>query len=166
MCCLIVWVDRPKLLCLLLGLDMFFNILTLFPFVQDFKYQMINKFTFIDNSSLRQKQYKDLKGEIYLISASDAVWGKWRTVFEKFEAEDLIDPDTNKYYSENPRFKQLKPLVREFFRVLQGLTESEMGKATDHMLHSKPTAKRCWTHPKIAFTKPKTFVPSCYQFKD
>ena len=138
----------------------------MFPSVQDFKYQMINKFTSIDNSSLRQKQYKDLKGEIYLITASDHVWEKWETFFEAFEAGHLIDPDTNKPYNDHPRFKQMKPLVREFFRVLQGLTESEMVKAADYMLHRKPTARRCWTHPKIAMTKPKTFVPSCYQFKD
>ena len=73
--------------------------------VQDFKYQMINKFSSIDNSSHKQKKYSDLKGEIYLITAFDSVWRKWKTVFEKHETGDLIDPDTGIFFSQTSRFK-------------------------------------------------------------
>src|ERR1700738_5183935 len=69
-------------------------------------------------------------------------------------------------FNQTARFKQMKPLVREFFRALQGLSETEMGKAAFHILHVKPMAKRCWVHPKIVFTKPKIFVPSCYTMKE
>lgn len=127
---------------------------------------MINKFSSIDNSSHRQKKYKELRGEIYLITSSDSVWGKWRKVFEKHESGGLMDPDTLLLFNKNTRFKQMRPLVREFFRTLQGLTEAEMEKAADHILHVEPTAKRCWMHPKIVFNKPKTFTPSCYLMKE
>ena len=133
---------------------------------QDFKYQMINKFSSIDLTSHKQKKYNELRGEIYLITASDSVWMKWRSVFEKHETGELIDPDTGVFYNLVPRFRQLRPLVREFFRTLQGLTESETEKAAVHILHHAPTAKRCWVHPKIVFQKPKSFVPSCYTMKE
>ena len=129
-------------------------------------HQMINKFSSIDNASHKQKKYNELRGEIYLITASDSVWTKWKSVFDKHETGDLIDPDTGCLYSQTSRFTQMKPLVREFFRALQGLSETEMGKAASHILHVQPTAKRCWVHPKIVFTKPKIFVPSCYTMKE
>jgi hypothetical protein len=137
-----------------------------FDHMQDFKYQMINKFSSIDNASHKQKKYNELRGEIYLITASDSVWVKWKSVFEKHETGELIDPDTGIFFNQTTRFKQMKPLVREFFRTLQGLSETEMEKAAAHILHFTPTAKRCWVHPKIVFLKPKSFVPSCYTMKE
>ena len=127
---------------------------------------MINKFSSIDTASHKQKKYMELRGEIYLITSSDAVWKEWKMVFEKHERGDLIDPDTNMRFNQAPRFKEMRPLVREFFRNFQGLSETEMVKAASHIQHAAPTAKRCWLHPKIVFTKPKTFVPSCYVMKE
>ncbi len=134
--------------------------------MQDFKYQMVNKFSSIDNSSTRPKRYNDMKGEIYLITASEPVWDKWKTVFERHERGDIIDPDTGVFFSENEKFRAMRPLVREFFRHLQGLSETELLKAATHILHEAPTAKRPWAHPKIVFSKPKTFLASCYALKD
>jgi len=166
-CCdaFIVWVARPKLQMHFLSMlnqrsD------TCSWSLQLFRYQMINKFSSIDNSSHRQKKYSELRGEIYLITAPDQVWYKWKAVFEAHEGGDLIDPDTGELFSSSPRYKPLKPLMREFFRTLQGLTETEMEKAATHILHTMPTAKRYWVHPKIVFSKPKTFVPSCYMMKE
>ena len=141
-------------------------LIRVYSHLQDFKYQMINKFSSIDNSSHKQKKYNELRGEIYLITSCDSVWTKWKSVFERHETGDLIDPDTGVFFNRDSRFKQMKPLVREFFRSLQGLTETEMEKAATHILHSAPTAKRCWVHPKIVFLKPKSFVPSCYTMKE
>ena len=134
--------------------------------MQLFKYQMINKFSSIDNSSHKQKKYNELRGEIYLITSSDMVWQKWKAVFEKHETGDLIDPDTCMLFNSATRFKAMKPLMREFFRSLQGLSEAEMGKAATHILHNTSTPKRFWVYPKIVFTKPKSFVPSCYTMKE
>jgi hypothetical protein len=94
------------------------------------------------------------------------VWSKWKTVFEKHEKGDLMDPDTRELFSASLRYKPLKPLVREFFRSLQGLSESDIGKAASHIPHVEKTAKRTWVHPKIVFTQPKIFVPSCYLMKE
>jgi hypothetical protein len=96
----------------------------------------------------------------------DYVWGKWKRVFEKHETGDLIDPDTGKLYKEAPRFTYMKPLMREFFRAFQGMSETDIGKAAFHILHVEVTSKRCWVHLKIVFTKPKNFVPSCYTMKE
>ena len=101
-----------------------------------------------------------------MITTSDHVWLKWKSVFEKHETGDLIDPDTGLVFNSSSRFKQLKPLMREFFRTLQGLSETDIGKTATHILHVKPTAKRCWVHPKIVFFKPKSFVLSCYTMKE
>ena len=65
-----------------------------FVHMQDFKYQMINKFSSIDNASHKKKKYNELRGEIYLITASDYVWIKWKSVFEEHETGELIGPDT------------------------------------------------------------------------
>ena len=127
---------------------------------------MINKFSSIDNASHKQKKYNELRGETYLITSSDSVWTKWRSVFEKHEIGELIDPDTGVLFNLCSHFKQMKPLVRGFFRALQGLSETEMEKAASHILHSAPTAKKCWVHPKIVFSKPKSFVRSCYTMKE
>ena len=127
---------------------------------------MVNKFSSIDNASTRPKKYNDMKGEILLITSSEPVWEKWRTVFEKHERGEIIDPDTLEYFCANEKFKAMRPLVREFFRHLQGLSETEMLKAATHILHEAPTAKRPWGHPKIVFQKPKTFLASCYALKD
>ena len=35
-----------------------------------------------------------MKGEILLITSSEPVWAKWRTVFERHERGEIIDPDT------------------------------------------------------------------------
>ena len=133
--------------------------------MQLFKYQMINKFSSIKNSSHKQKKFKELRGEIYLITASDMVWQKWKTMFVKHKTGDFIDPDTCLLFNSASRFKAMKHLMREFFRSLQGLSEVEMGKAATHILHNNPTPKRYWVYPKIIFTKVKSFVLSCYTMK-
>jgi len=125
---------------------------------------MINKFSSIDNASHKQKKYNEIRGEMYLITASDSVWAKWKSIFKKHETRDLIVPESGSLYNQTPHFKQMKPLVREF-RALQELSDKDIENAASHILHVEPTAKRCWVHPKIAFIKPIIFVPSCYIMK-
>ena len=54
---------------------------------------MINTFSSIDNVSHKQKKYNELRGEIYLITASDCIWMKWKSVFEKHKTGELVDLD-------------------------------------------------------------------------
>ena len=51
--------------------------------MQDYKYEMINKFNSIDNASKEAKSYNDMRGEIYLITSEDSIWAKWETIFER-----------------------------------------------------------------------------------
>ena len=81
---------------------------------------MIYKFSSIDNLSLKQKKYKELRGEIYLITSANTVWQNWKTVFERHETGELLDPNTGVLFNMAPKFKSMKPLLREFFRSLQG----------------------------------------------
>lgn len=60
----------------------------------------------------------------------------------------------------------MKPLVREFFRTLQDLTKTEMGKVASYILHATLTPKRSWVHPKIVFCKRRLFLPSCYTMNE
>ena len=119
---------------------------------------MIKTFSLIHNASLTQNKFNELSGEIYLIISFDTVWLMWKTLFEKYEAGELIDPDTCMLFRWTSHFKQLKPFIQKFFRTLQCLTKTEMGNAADHIMHVKPTPKRYWVYPKIVFTKPKSFV--------
>ena len=119
---------------------------------------MMNKFSSIDNAYLRQLKYNELRREIYLIMSSEDVWRKWRSVFKKDKNWDLINPDTSQKFNADKKFKCMNPLVKEFLKNLQGLTEKEMEKAASHILHLEPTTKRCWFHPKIIFTKPEDIL--------
>lgn len=86
--------------------------------MQVFKYQMINKFNSIDNAYHRQKELVDLAREIYLITSSDTALDQWKEVFEKHEAGGLVNPGTGLVFNVISMFKQMEPLVREFFRTL------------------------------------------------
>ena len=128
---------------------------------------MINQFSLNDNASHKQKKYKDLIVEDLFKDSVPLRVGKIEECFQKTQnGGTSIDPDSNILYNQTARYKQKKPLVREFFRALQGLSETEMGKAASHILHVQSTVKRCWVYPKIVFTKPKSFVPSCYTMKE
>ena len=50
-------------------------------------------------------------------------------MFEKHKTKDVIDLDTNLLFNFNSKFKWMKPLVKEFFRIVQGLTKTKLGKA-------------------------------------
>ena len=62
-------------------------------------------------------------------------------MFEKHEVGDLINPDIVLFFTATTCFKQMKPLVKEFFRILQGLSKMEMEKGASHNLHVEPSAK-------------------------
>lgn len=74
-----------------------------------------------------EKTYDNVSGEIYSITASNIVWLKWKIVFQKHKMGDLIDLNIGMLFNLGSHFKQMKRLVREFFRIFQGLTEAEMG---------------------------------------
>ena len=96
-------------------------------------------------------------------NSSNAIWRKWKEVFKKHKTGNLIDTNTNMFFNVNSTFKQIKPLVGEFFKIVQGLTKIEMGKTVSHILHVMPTTKRCWVHMKICNPEPKV---SCYTMKE
>jgi len=71
------------------------------------------------------KTMQDLKGEIKLITASERTWAIWVRVFHAHSKGELISLDTDKKYNEDLKVK-VPPLLREFFRPLQGLLDSAL----------------------------------------
>jgi hypothetical protein len=83
------------------------------------------------------KTVQDLKGELKLITASDRTWAIWVRVFHAHNNGELINLETEKKYNEDLKIK-VPPILREFFCPLQGLLDSELYKAAEHLLKETP----------------------------
>ena len=125
---------------------------------------MCLKFTSIDNNTRVFKKYTDLKGEIVLICSSDDVWQIWEDMFKAYDDGDLIDPDTGVPFKQASNYVRLPPLLREWFRCLQALSDTELKTLATHILHAIPG--RSLVHPKVVFKKPKNFRVSCFLAKE
>jgi hypothetical protein len=90
-----------------------------------------------------------------MIASFDSVWTKWKTIFEHHKKGGLVNPDTGKPHNEGARYTAMKPLVREFFRSLQGLSENDIEKAATHILYKETTPKKMLAPPKDRLHKTK-----------
>ena len=64
-----------------------------------FKYKMKNKSSSIHNTSYKQRKYNKLRGEIYLLTTSNVVKLKCKSVLKKHKMEDLVDPNTCMFFN-------------------------------------------------------------------
>ena len=125
--------------------------LTIHFLVQAFCQAMVDKFSSIDMKSTTTKSVLELKGELKLICCNIDTWDLWTQFFDAHSSGDLINPETGeKYVDKN---LEAPPVVREFFRCLQGLTESELQRCALHLLGRTPG--RNLAYPKIFLKKPK-----------
>ena len=106
-----------------------------FP-VQAFCQAMVDKFSSIDMKSTNTKSVLELKGELRLICCNIDTWDLWTQFFDAHSSGDLINPETGEKYNE--KGIDAPPVVREFFRCLQGLTESELQRCALHLLNRTP----------------------------
>ena len=121
--------------------------------MQFFKYQMINKFSSIDNSSLKQKKYKELRGEIYLITSADTVWQKWKIVFERHKTGELINPDTRMLYNLAPRFKSIKPSPEGILQNFAGAVRDGNGEGGNAYVARQPNSEAILGVPQDSLHK-------------
>jgi hypothetical protein len=74
------------------------------------------------------KTVQELKGELKLITASERTWAIWMRLFHAHSNEEVVNLETEKKYNEDLKIK-VPPILREFFRPLQGLLDAELYKA-------------------------------------
>jgi hypothetical protein len=144
----------------------FFDIIpisNLLLYLQAFSGAIVTKFSNIDMKSSGMKTVQELKGEIKLIIASERTWTIWVRVFHAHNNGELINLETEKKYNEDLKIK-VSPILREFFRPLQGLLDSELYKAAQHLL--KETPRRTVQYPKIFLKRPRFMKPSTYHIKE
>ena len=109
------------------------------------------------------KTVMELKGELKLITSSDSTWEMWCRVFDSHNVGNIVNPETEVTYKSDPKVK-IPPILREFFRPLQGLTELELYRAAQHILLETP--RRTLPYPKIFLKRPKHMKPSTYHIKE
>ena len=130
--------------------------------MQAFCDAMVDKFSSIDMKSTSTKSVLELKGELRLICCNRETWDLWTQFFDAHSAGDLVNPDTEEKYNQE-KSGEAPPLLREFFRPLQGLTESELQRCAVHALGN--TVGRTIPYPKIFLKRPK-HRPGTYSIKE
>ena len=130
--------------------------------LQAFCDAMVDKFSSIDMKSTTTKSVLELKGELRLICCNTDTWELWMQFFDAHSSGDLVNPDTEEKYS-GEKTGEAPPLLREFFRSLQGLTESELQRCAVHLLGN--TVGRTIPYPKIFLKRPK-HKPGTYSIKE
>ena len=109
------------------------------------------------------KTVQELKGELKLITATEETWAIWLRLFDAHNNGDLVNPDTENTYKSDSKVK-VPPILREFFRPLQGLMDSELYRAAEHILLETP--RRTLPYPKIFLKRPKHMKPCTYHIKE
>ena len=113
---------------------------------------MVDKFSSIDMKSTSTKSVLELKGELRLICCDNDTWELWTRVFDLHSSGDLVNPDTEEKFNA-VEGGECPPINREFFRYLQGLTETELQRCARHTMGT--TVGRTIPYPKIFLRRPK-----------
>ena len=93
-----------------------------------------------------KKTVQELKGELKLITALEETWTIWLRLFDAHNNGDLVNPDTEDTFKNDSKIK-VPPILKEFFRPAQGLLDSELYRAAQHILLETP--RRNLSYPKI-----------------
>ena len=124
----------------------------MFVLLQTFSNAIIIKFSSIDMKTSGKKTVQELKGELKLITATEATWAIWMRFFYAHKNGNLVNPDSEKPYKSDTISKIL-PILKEFFHSLQGLQNYELYKTAQHILLE--TSRRSLPYPKIFLKRPK-----------
>ena len=109
------------------------------------------------------KTMMELKGEVKLITTTEETWENWLRLFNAHNNGDLVNLDTENTYRSDPKIK-VPPILKEFFRPLQGLLDSELYRTAQHILLE--TSKRTLPYPKSFLKRPKHMKPSTYHITE
>ena len=135
----------------------------MFMYFADIHKAILTKFSSIDMKTNGKKTVQELKGEFKFITATEETWAIWLRLFDAHNNGDLVNPDTGNTYKIDSNVKT-PPILREFFRPTQGLLDSELCRASMHILLETP--RRTLPYPKIFLKRPKHMKSSTYHMKE
>ena len=125
------------------------------------RFQNINP----DSNGAHIKGPRDLKNEIQIITLPTELWTSWKTFLNKHTEGELIDPDTNKMFKEDKKFKlKQQTLKREFFKHCGHFTDRDLGVLAQHLIGA--TLGRSLLYPKVSMARTRYLAPSNHSHAD
>ena len=125
------------------------------------RFQNINP----DSDGAHIKGPWDLKNEIQIITLPTELWTSWKTFLNKHTEGKLINPDTDKMFKEDRKFKlKQQTLKREFFKHCGHFTDRDFGVLAQHLIGATPA----WTilYPKVSVARTRYLAPSNHSHAD
>ena len=106
-----------------------------------------------------------MKNEIQIITLPTKLWTSWKTFLNKHTEGELIDPDTDKMFKEDRKFKlKQQTLKREFFKHCGHFTDRDFGVLVQHLIGATPG--RTILYPKVSVACTRYLVPSNHSHAD
>ena len=125
------------------------------------RFQNINP----DSDGAHIKGPRDLKNKIQIITLPTELWTSWKTFLNKHTEGELIDPDTDKMFKENRKFKlKQQTLKREFFKHCRHFTDRDFGELAQHLIGAIPS--RQLLYPKVSVARTRYLALSNYSHAD
>ena len=127
---------------------------------QKFIAAVVQRFQIINPNSddAHIKGPRDLKNEIQIITLPTELWTSWKTFLNKHTEGELIDPDTDKMFKEDRKFKlKQQTLKREFFKHCGHFTDRDFGVLAQHLISATPG--RRLLYPKVSVARTRYLAP-------
>ena len=106
-----------------------------------------------------------MKNEIQIITLPTELWTSWKTFLNKHTEGELIDPDTDKMFKEDRKFKlKQQTLKREFFKHYGHFTDRNFGVLAQHLIGT--TLGRTLLYPKVSVACTRYLAPSNHSYAD
>ena len=136
-------------------------------FLQKFIAAVVQRFQNInpDSNGAHIKDPRHLKNEIQIITLPTELWTSWKTFLNKHTKGELIDPNTNKMFKEDRKFKlKQQTLKREFFKHCGHFTDRDFGVLAEHLIGATPG--RTIVYPKVSVARTRYLAPSNHSHAD
>ena len=104
---------------------------------------------------------RDLKNEIQIITLPTELWTSWKTFLNKHTEGKLINPDMDKMFKEDRKFKlKQQTLKREFFKHCRHFTDRDFGELAQHLIGATPSWRLLY--PKVFVARTRYLAPNNY----
>ena len=136
-------------------------------FSQKFIAAVVQRFQNInpDLDGAHIKGPRDLKNEIQIITLPTELWMSWKTFLNKHTEGKLIDPDMDKMFKEDRKFKlKQQTLKREFFKRCGHFTDCDFGVLAEHLIGATPG--RTILYSKVSVARTRYLAPSNHSHTD
>ena len=136
-------------------------------FSQKFIAAVVQRFQNInpDSDGAYIKGPRDLKNEIQIITLPTELWTSSKTFLNKHIEGELIDPDKDKMFKEDRKFKlKQQTLKREFFKHYGHFTDHDFGVLAQHLISATPG--RTLLYLKVSMAHTRYLAPSNYSHAD